>query len=179
MNSRPPPPIAPAIRWSPPVWPCTPTVWPRRRPHFEAASTLEPKNDLFRMSVAILRMASTNKTEQFQSRAVLEKLRTDDSLGLLVLRALVADRLLHKDVAAAMFTPSNWQPTRAPPWRTSCKIWKFYGSLKAMNSTTACKPCNNKWRPTRRPWRRCPHGCNERSRGGKSRLVDGFVDFVP
>ncbi len=69
--------------------------------HFEAASTLEPKNDLFRTSVAILRMASTNKTEQVQSRAVLEKLRTDDSLGLLVLRALVADRLLHKDFAAA------------------------------------------------------------------------------
>ena len=69
--------------------------------HFEAASALEPKNILFRTSVAILRMASTNKTEQGQSRAVLEKLRTDDSLGLLVLRALVADRLLHKDVAAA------------------------------------------------------------------------------
>jgi hypothetical protein len=69
--------------------------------HFEAAATLEPKNDLFRTSVAILRMASTNKTEQVQSRAVLEKLRTDDSLGLLVLRALVSDRLLHQDVAAA------------------------------------------------------------------------------
>ena len=69
--------------------------------HFEAAATIEPKNDLFRTSVAILRMASTNQTEQVQSRAVMEKLRTDDSLGLLVLRALVSDRLLHQDVAAA------------------------------------------------------------------------------
>ena len=69
--------------------------------HYEAAATLEPNNVLFRMSVAILRMALTNKTEQVQSRAVLEKMRSDESLGLLVLRALVADRLLHKDAAAA------------------------------------------------------------------------------
>jgi predicted Zn-dependent protease len=69
--------------------------------HFEAAAKLEPKNELFRMSVAILRMALTNKTEQVQSRAVLEKMRSDESLGLLVLRALVADRLLHKDAATA------------------------------------------------------------------------------
>ena len=69
--------------------------------HFEAAATLEPKNELFRMSVAILRMALTNTMEQAQSRAILEKMRSDESLGLLVLRALVADRLLHKDAAAA------------------------------------------------------------------------------
>jgi tetratricopeptide (TPR) repeat protein len=69
--------------------------------HFEAAATLEPNNGLFRMNAAILRMTSTNKTEQVQSRAILEKMRSDDSLGLLAFRTMVADRLLHNDVAAA------------------------------------------------------------------------------
>ena len=69
--------------------------------HFETAATLEPNNGLFRMNAAILRMTSTNKTEQVQSRAILEKMRSDDSLGLLALRTMVADRLLRNDVTAA------------------------------------------------------------------------------
>jgi tetratricopeptide (TPR) repeat protein len=69
--------------------------------HFEAAAKLEPTNGLFRMNIAILRLVSTNKTEQVQSRAILEKMGSDESIGPLALRILVADRLLHKDAAAA------------------------------------------------------------------------------
>lgn len=70
--------------------------------HYETAAALEPTNELFRFMIAICRLNSTNLTEQAQSRATLEKLRTDDSLGLPALRVLVADRLWHKDAAAAM-----------------------------------------------------------------------------
>jgi len=69
--------------------------------HFELACELEPTNALFHLSLASLRLASTNQTVQGQSRAILEKMRTDETIGPLVLRALVADRLLHKDAAGA------------------------------------------------------------------------------
>jgi tetratricopeptide (TPR) repeat protein len=69
--------------------------------HYETAAKLEPTNGLFRMSIAILRLASTNQTEQVQSRAILEKMRSEDGIGPLALRVLVADRLAHKDAAAA------------------------------------------------------------------------------
>ena len=69
--------------------------------HFEAAAKMEPSNELFQMSLAVLRMDSTNTAEQSQSREVLEKLRTDDNLGVLALRALIADRLLHQDAETA------------------------------------------------------------------------------
>ncbi len=69
--------------------------------HLEAAAKLEPTNELFRMSIAILKLASTNMTEQSQSRAVLEKMRSDENIGLLALRVLVADRLQHQDATAA------------------------------------------------------------------------------
>jgi Flp pilus assembly protein TadD len=69
--------------------------------HYEAAARLEPTNGLFRMSVAILRLASTNQTEQVQSRAILEQMRSEDGIGPLAMRVLVADRLAHKDAAAA------------------------------------------------------------------------------
>ena len=69
--------------------------------HYEAAARLEPTNGLFRMSVAILRLASTNQTKQVQSRAILEQMRSEDGIGPLALRVLVADRLAHKDAAAA------------------------------------------------------------------------------
>ena len=70
--------------------------------HYERAAALEPTNKLFRLRVAAFRLASTNQTEQAQSRATLEQLRTDDSVGLLALRVLVADRMLHQDAPAAM-----------------------------------------------------------------------------
>ena len=69
--------------------------------HFEMAARLEPTNGLFRMSIAIFRSASTNQAEQVQSRAALEKIQSDESIGLLALQVPLADRLLHKDAAAA------------------------------------------------------------------------------
>lgn len=69
--------------------------------HFEAAAKLEPTNDLFRMRTAVIGMNSTNKAEQIQSRVILEKMRTDEGVGMTALRVLVADRLLHNDVAEA------------------------------------------------------------------------------
>ena len=69
--------------------------------HYEMAARLEPTNGLFRMSVAILQLGSTNQTEQLQSRVALEKMRSDEGIGLMALRVLVADRLLHKDAATA------------------------------------------------------------------------------
>lgn len=69
--------------------------------HFETAAKLDPTNQLFEMNLAVLRLASTNQAKAVQARAVLEKLRTDANLELPALRALVADRLLHKDTAAA------------------------------------------------------------------------------
>ena len=69
--------------------------------HYEAAARLEPTNGLFRMGIAILQLASTNQTDQIQSRANLEKMRSEDGIGPLALRVLVADRLAHKDAAAA------------------------------------------------------------------------------
>ena len=69
--------------------------------HFELASKLEPTNKLFQMSLASLRLSSTDQTVQAQSRATLEKMRSDETIGPVVLRALVADRLSHKDAASA------------------------------------------------------------------------------
>ena len=68
---------------------------------FELASKLEPTNKLFQLSLASLRLSSTDTTVQVQSRAILEKMRSDEAVGPVVLRALVADRLLHKDAAGA------------------------------------------------------------------------------
>jgi hypothetical protein len=69
--------------------------------HFETAARLEPTNQLFALNLAILRLESTNATKAVPARAVLDNLRTDATLGPPALRALVADRLAHKDVAAA------------------------------------------------------------------------------
>ena len=69
--------------------------------HFEAACELDPTNQLFHMSLASLRLSSTNATVQAQSRAILQQMQTDETIGPLVLRALVADRLSHKDAASA------------------------------------------------------------------------------
>ena len=101
MNWHQPPLTAPAIKSSLPSLALHTYHLAEAEARFETAAKLEPNNKLLQMNIAILRMASTNETEQVQSRAFLEKLRTDDSLGLWVLRALVADRLLHKDAAAA------------------------------------------------------------------------------
>jgi predicted Zn-dependent protease len=69
--------------------------------HFETATKLDPTNELYALNLAIIRLGATNETKAVPSRAVLENLRTDANLGLPALRALVVDRLAHKDAGAA------------------------------------------------------------------------------
>ena len=69
--------------------------------HFETAAKLDPTNQLYALNLAIVRLEATNATQAVPARAVLENLRTDANLGLPALRALVVDRLAHRDVAAA------------------------------------------------------------------------------
>ena len=69
--------------------------------HFETAAKLDPTNQLYELNLAMIRLGSANEAKMAQSRTVLEKLRTDAHLGLPALRALVVDRLAHKDAAAA------------------------------------------------------------------------------
>jgi hypothetical protein len=69
--------------------------------HFEIAAKLEPTNQLYTLDLAIVRLGETNETGAAQSREALRQLQTDADFGLPALRALVADRLAHQDVAAA------------------------------------------------------------------------------
>jgi hypothetical protein len=69
--------------------------------HLGIATRLDPTNHLFALNLATVRLASTNETEAAQGRAELEKFLTDPNLKLSALRSLVADRLAHKDFAAA------------------------------------------------------------------------------
>jgi tetratricopeptide (TPR) repeat protein len=69
--------------------------------HFETAARLEPTNRLYELNLAVIRLGMTNETKAVQSRAVLEKMRTDGNLSTAALRALVVDRLAHQDAAAA------------------------------------------------------------------------------
>ena len=75
--------------------------WADAKAHYEAAARLEPTNKLFQISIATVQLSSTNQTEQTEARLNLEKMRSDENLGLMALRVLAADRLLHGDAAAA------------------------------------------------------------------------------
>ena len=75
---------------------------PEAETHFERAAELDPKNGLFRLSVAVVRLALTNQVQQVESRAILEKLPTEGGLDRLALRALAADRMFHGDAAGAI-----------------------------------------------------------------------------
>lgn len=69
--------------------------------HFETAARLEPTNQIYALNLAIVRLGGTNAAKAAPARAALEKLRTDPNLGLSALRALIVDRLAHKDAAGA------------------------------------------------------------------------------
>jgi len=69
--------------------------------HFETAAALEPTNQLHQLNLAIIRLGMTNETKAAAARRVLEQMRMDTNLGPAALRALVVDRLGHKDLAAA------------------------------------------------------------------------------
>lgn len=69
--------------------------------HLEIAAKLDPTNQLFELNLAVVRLAFTNEAKTVPARAVLEKFRTDATLGAVALRALVVDRLANKDAATA------------------------------------------------------------------------------
>jgi predicted Zn-dependent protease len=69
---------------------------------FEAACQLEPTNRLFQLNLAVIRLGLTNAAAATEARAKLEQFRTDTNLCLPALRSLIADRLMHDDVAGAL-----------------------------------------------------------------------------
>ncbi len=69
--------------------------------HFAAAAKLDPTNQLYALNLAVVQLGSTNAVKAIPARATLENLRTDPNLGAPALRALVVERLAHRDIAAA------------------------------------------------------------------------------
>ena len=69
--------------------------------HFATAAKLDPTNRLYEMNLAVIRLGMTSQTKSVPAHVVLENLRSDANLGLPALRALLVDRLLHQDTAAA------------------------------------------------------------------------------
>src|SRR5882762_10482863 len=54
--------------------------------HFEAASRLDPANEMNQLNVAVLRLDSTNAGAEAASRATLERLRANPTLRAIALR---------------------------------------------------------------------------------------------
>jgi len=69
--------------------------------HFAAAAALEPTNQSFKLNLATVRLARPNDPQAGAARSVLEQMRADTNFAPAALRSLVADRLVHKDLAAA------------------------------------------------------------------------------
>jgi hypothetical protein len=69
--------------------------------HYEIAIQLNPTNRVYELYLAIIRLGESDEAKAVQARAVLQKLRVDENFGPSALRALVVDRLAHKDAAAA------------------------------------------------------------------------------
>jgi hypothetical protein len=68
---------------------------------FAAAARLEPSNELHRLNLATLRLASTNADVAAEGRAVLESLRRSTNFGAVALRSLAMESLRRQDFAAA------------------------------------------------------------------------------
>jgi len=69
--------------------------------HLEAASRLEPTNQLFRLNLAILRLTSTNADLAALARFQMEQFSSDTNLVAVALRSLVTDRLARNDLPGA------------------------------------------------------------------------------
>ncbi len=69
--------------------------------HFAAAARLEPTNELHRLNLATLRVASTNAARTAEGRAVLESLRRSTNFAAVALRSLATESLRRQDFAAA------------------------------------------------------------------------------
>jgi predicted Zn-dependent protease len=69
--------------------------------HFEAASRLEPTNQMHQLELAVLRLESTNSDTAAQARATLEGVAANTNLAAVALRWLIGDSLRRKDLAEA------------------------------------------------------------------------------
>jgi len=69
--------------------------------HLEAASRLEPTNQLFRLNLAVLRLTSTNAALAALARSQMEQFCADTNFAAAALRSLVTDRLARNDLPGA------------------------------------------------------------------------------
>ena len=69
--------------------------------HFEAASRLEPTNEMHQLDLAVLRIESTNAEAAAAARATLERLSAKPKLRAIALRWLVAEVFRKGDLAPA------------------------------------------------------------------------------
>lgn len=69
--------------------------------HLEAASRLEPTNQLFRLNLAVLGLTATNPATADAARAALEQFCADTNFAPAALRSLATDRLARNDLPGA------------------------------------------------------------------------------
>jgi predicted Zn-dependent protease len=69
--------------------------------HLEAASRLEPTNQLFRLNLAVLGLTSTNSALAALARSQMEQFCSDTNFAAAALRSLVTDRLARNDLPEA------------------------------------------------------------------------------
>lgn len=70
-------------------------------PHLVAAVSLEPTNQLFQLSLASVRLASTNQDLAEGARATLKQFLSDTNLSTAALRVLLSERIGRRDWLAA------------------------------------------------------------------------------
>ena len=69
--------------------------------HFEAALQVNPSNPQYALNLASLQLGANNSAVQQQARQRLEQLSLDETVGVVALRTLVADRKAAGDAVAA------------------------------------------------------------------------------
>lgn len=69
--------------------------------HFDAASRLNPTNQIYQLDLATLAVTSTNPATAGAARERLKQFCTDTNFSALALRSLITDRLLHDDFPGA------------------------------------------------------------------------------
>ncbi len=74
---------------------------PDAEKHLASANAIEPTNQLYVINLAIIRLSAANTNVANQARTTLAQLRNEKSMGATALRALIADRLAHRDTAGA------------------------------------------------------------------------------
>jgi tetratricopeptide (TPR) repeat protein len=102
--------------------------------HLEAASRLEPTNQLFRLNLAVLRLTSTNSALAALARSQMEQFCSDTNFAAAALRSLVTDRLARNDLPGVRVMRRNCSPPRRSHYPTGCNIWASCKNSTARNS---------------------------------------------